>query len=153
MCTLYLHSPSLQARVDSGQFDKTEIIKFDMYQNAVALALIRILHRLNWGRLKMSAEEGSEGGGGGSRAKEAAAKSIQSLTGLLSWQLATMWDTVQRVSVYMHVQCTCTCKFCIYHSGTTVFEMGMYGYTCTCTCIWVHVYMYIYMYMSIFLSH
>ena len=144
MCTLYLHSPSLQARVDSGQFDKTEIIKFDMYQNAVALALIRILHRLNWGRLKMSAEEGSEGGGGGSRAKEAAAKSIQSLTGLLSWQLATMWDTVQRVSVYMHVHVPASFVYTIVgllylkweYIGMHVHVYGyMYICTCTCTCL------------------
>lgn len=164
-----------------------------MYQNAVALALLRILHRLNWGRLKKSAEEGGEGGGGGSRAKEAAAKSIQCLIGLLSWQLATMWDTVQRVScsahVHVHVE-HCGFECCLkqlisslekggvvfgynvallclvsltqftcvhvpvsilYHSGTTVFRMGI----CTCICIgYVHVhtlYMYIHVYVHVYI--
>ena len=97
-------------RGDSASLDKVETIKFDTYQNTVGLALTRILNKLNWVTLKMTTAAGDSGGGGGGGGvggrgrrgreggKEAAIKSVQSLISLLSWQLATLWDTVQRVS-------------------------------------------------------
>ena len=84
-------------RVDSGHLDKGEINQFDMYQNAVSLALLRVLNKLNWGRLKTVGAEGSVEEGGGEKGRGTGTGSTQSLIRLLSWQLATMGDTVQRV--------------------------------------------------------
>ena len=79
--------------------EKGDIVKYDNYLNTVTLALIRILHKLNWASLKTAASpvESSGGGAEGSRQKAAAAKNIHSSINLLSWQLATFCDIIQKV--------------------------------------------------------
>ena len=113
---------SLQVRVDSGHLDKGEIVKFDIYQNAVSLALLRVLNKLNWGRLKSGAEEGSAEEGGRERGREAGTGSIQSLIRLLSWQLATMGDTVQRVGTPYSAYISWVLKFANLESFAKLFQ-------------------------------
>ena len=101
-------------RGDSATLDKGETINFDTYQNTVGLALTHVLTKFNWSPLKASEREESwgregvlevgQGWRGSAKSKrEMSAKNLQSLVSLLSWQLATLWDTVQRVSTL--VQC------------------------------------------------
>ena len=78
-------------RGDSCSLDRGEIVLFDSYQNTVGWALMIIVAKFNWATLKAAA------GREGSSRREAATKNIQSLISLLSWQLATLWDTAQRV--------------------------------------------------------
>ena len=100
----------LQVRSDSATLDKGETLVFDSYQNSVGLALTRVLAKFNWVTLKTSAGGGERGTGmaaargkGAKSQREVAMKNVQSLISLLSWQLATLWDTVQRVRVYICV--------------------------------------------------
>lgn len=60
-----------------------------------------IVAKFNWATLKAAAGEREVGTGlgrEGSSRREAVTKNIQSLISLLSWQLATLWDTAQRVN-------------------------------------------------------
>ena len=74
---------------------------FDSYQNTVGWALMIIVAKFNWGALMTAAGEREAGprvGREGASRREAVTKNIQSLISLLSWQLATLWDTAQRVN-------------------------------------------------------
>ena len=77
-----------QAKVDSVSLERTRLVHFDIYQNAVALALQFVASKLNWSSLASPPQEKGEDG----------TKSIESLLNLLAWQLATFWDTVQKVN-------------------------------------------------------
>ena len=92
-----------QVRGNSATLDKAETICFDSYQNTVGQALTHTLSNFNWIHLRSSVQrEGVGGRGAGERGgkggRENAVKTIQPLISVLSWQLATLWDTVQRVS-------------------------------------------------------
>ena len=81
-------------RGDSTTLDKSETVTFDSYQNTVGQALTHVLSKFNWGPLRTSVVGEGVGGRGGERG----GKTLQPLISVLSWQLATLWDTVQRVS-------------------------------------------------------
>ena len=83
----FLNCFSLQVRGDSTSLDRGETVTFDGYQNTVGLALSHILTKFSWTHLR----EAQEGRGGGGKTL------LQPLISVLSWQLATVWDTVQRV--------------------------------------------------------
>ena len=87
--------------MDASTLDsRGQVIKFDVYQNAVAMALQCVASKLNWstfwstseGRGQMRGGERRGGAVGGER-------SIRSLMSLLAWQLATFWDNMQKVNV------------------------------------------------------
>ena len=105
-------------RSDSATLDRGETVNFDTHENVTGLALTRVLTKFNWTSLKASTGNretgvsvgvggrGGEmevGGTGGKSQRETASKNLQLLISLLSWQLATLWDTVQRVGC-VHVQ-------------------------------------------------
>ena len=97
-------------RGSSTTLDKSETVNFDWYQNTVGQALTHVLTKFNWTHLRSSVpgeglvgrggvKGGREGGGGGGRGGGGGGvKTVQPLISVLSWQLATLWDTVQRVS-------------------------------------------------------
>ena len=91
----------LQAKVDATTLDsRGQVIKFDVYQNAVAMALQCVASKLNWSTI-WSTSEGRGQMRGGER-RGGAEKSIRSLMSLLAWQLATFWDNMQKVNV-LHI--------------------------------------------------
>ena len=84
----------LQAKVDASTLDsRGQVIKFDVYQNAVAMALQCVASKLNWNTMWSTSEGRGQMRGG-------AEKSIQSLMSLLAWQLATFWDNMQKVNAH-----------------------------------------------------
>ena len=86
-------------RGSSTTLDKSETVNFDWYQNTVGQALTHVLTKFNWSHLRSSVPgEGVGGRGGGKGGREGGVKTVQPLISVLSWQLATLWDTVQRVS-------------------------------------------------------
>lgn len=80
-----------------------QVIKFDVYQNAVAMALQCVASKLNWGTAMWSTSEDRGQMRGGERGRRAVEreKCIQSLMSLLAWQLATFWDNMQKVNVHV----------------------------------------------------
>ena len=89
-------------RGNSTTLDKSETVNFDWYQNTVGQALTHVLTKFNWIHLRNSVPGEGVGGRGGERGgkggREGGVKTVQPLISVLSWQLATLWDTVQRVS-------------------------------------------------------
>ena len=140
-----------QVRGDSAALDRGETINFDTYQNTIGLALSRVLTKFNWVTLRTTADErvtevGRGAGRGGESRREAATKNIQSLISLLSWQLATLWDTVQRVRrvihehyllILVHIHGKLRIRVCVQHTNSTrsipamAYKQDMYVYTCT----------------------
>ena len=84
--------------------------RFDHYQNAVAMALNHVIGRLHWG--VFASQQGGGGGGGvrGGGGRGGGVRVVETLFGLLSWQLAAIWDTTEKVSVCACVSvCVCVC--------------------------------------------
>ena len=76
---------------------KHQVLRFDLYQNAVASALSYIVSKIKWGILVAPATVGQP-----SSSKEGGHRRVQSLETLLSllaWQLAAFWDTAKKVCV------------------------------------------------------
>ncbi|CAI7994293.1 Telomere-associated protein RIF1 [Geodia barretti] len=97
VCKDIYDSYGQNVRGSSTTLDKSETVNFDWYQNTVGQALTHVLTKFNWTHLRSSVPgEGVGGRGGGKGGREGGVKTVQPLISVLSWQLATLWDTVQR---------------------------------------------------------
>ena len=78
-------------QVPSSLDQKHQVLRFDLYQNAVASALSYILSKIKWGTLVAPVTSKERGGG--------RVKCLETLLSLLAWQLAAFWDTAKKVHV------------------------------------------------------
>lgn len=81
-------------QVPSSLDQKHQVLRFDLYQNAIASALSYVVSKIKWGTLVAPAT-------GGQPSKERGSgrvKSLETLLSLLAWQLAAFWDTTKKVN-------------------------------------------------------
>ena len=85
-------------QVPSSLDQKHQVLRFDLYQNAVASALSYVVSKIKWGTLvpAMGGRRSKEQGGGGR------VKSVETLLSLLAWQLAAFWDTAHKVCTFVY---------------------------------------------------
>lgn len=76
---------------------KHQVLRFDLYQNAVASALSYVVSKIKWSSIHQGLATRSAAKERGGRAK-----SLEMLFSLLAWQLATFWDTAKKVHCMMY---------------------------------------------------
>ena len=80
-------------QVLSSLDQKHQVLRFDLYQNAVASALSYVMSKIKWGTLVAPAT----GGQSSKERRGGRVKSLETLLSLLAWQLAAFWDTAKKV--------------------------------------------------------
>ena len=75
----------------SSMDHKHQVLRFDLYQNAVASALSYIVSKIRWAAL------GPPANATPTKEKGGKVKSVEKILSLLAWQLAAFWDTAKKV--------------------------------------------------------